>query len=62
MTPLQREFAKLVGRVLGRQWFDEQRQRAERNRNCAIEKGSASAQSHDGTPEARKKRGQKRLN
>ena len=31
MTPLQKEFAKLVGKILARRWFNEQRQRAERN-------------------------------
>jgi len=57
MKPIHGEFAKLVGKILGRRWFNQQRQRAERKNNYSVEKEPASVQTSGDIPEFGKKQG-----
>jgi len=57
MTPLQNEFARLVGQVLGRQWFNEQRQRAKRKNDRSTGENVTSWQKSDDASAVGKKQG-----
>ena len=57
MKPLQKEFAELAGKILGRRWFNEQRRRAEHIANRFKAKEPQSGQIPGDDPELGKKQG-----